>query len=206
MGFRALDCKHSAEVCPLSQVQLLVNELISIHRDFVVSSKAKLDLRVSEFLSQCNETERESLQTSRIKVLDIIQDAKEAHYKRFPTPSPGSERNLVEKIKFGCKAASETAYEYSQILDVMVGQAPEYVALAYGAIKILLVIQINYQEMKKQVEQYMGRIKTKFDMIDHLTHYIPTARLVDAISRIYDLFTRFLAKAVKYYSQNRASG
>ncbi|KAI7773022.1 hypothetical protein LA080_012409 [Diaporthe eres] len=38
------------------------------------------------------------------------------------------------------------AYEYVNIPDVMVGQAPEYIGLIYGAIKILLVAQVNNEE------------------------------------------------------------
>jgi hypothetical protein len=91
------------------------------------------------------------------------------------------------------------------MLDVMVGQAPEYVALAYGAIKIILVVQINYTELKLKVREYMDQIKGKFDIIDHLTAYIPTVHLVKAISQAYTLFSRFLAKAVKYYTQSRLS-
>jgi uncharacterized MAPEG superfamily protein len=87
----------------------------------------------------------------------------------------------------------------------MVGQAPEYVSLAYGAVKILLVVQVNYEEMKQNVEGYMDKIKTKFQMIDHLTTYLPTERLVAAIAKMYDFFNRFLAKALKFYTRGKIS-
>ena len=51
----------------------------------------------------------------------------------------------------------------------------------------------------------MDQIKEKFDIVDHLTAYIPTDHLVKAISQAYTLFSRFLAKAVKYYTQSRLS-
>jgi hypothetical protein len=105
----------------------------------------------------------------------------------------------------GFAQRSETAYEYAQILDVMVGQAPEYVALAYGAVKILLVAQVNYEEMKQNVEGYMDKIRIKFQMIDHLTAYLPTERLVNTIAKMYDFFNRFLAKALKFYTRSRIS-
>jgi hypothetical protein len=85
----------------------------------------------------------------------------------------------------------------------MVGQAPEYVALVYGAVKLLLVAQTNYEEMKQNVESWMDRIRSKFDLIDHLTAYFLSRRLVDTISRMYDAFNRFLAKALKFYTRSR---
>ncbi|PMD32524.1 hypothetical protein L207DRAFT_440196 [Hyaloscypha variabilis F] len=108
-------------------------------------------------------------------------------------------------VKSSLRAASEVAYEYVQILDVMVGQAPEYVSLAYGAVKILLVVQVNYEEMKQSVASYMEKIKTKFELIDHLTAYLPTDRLVGAMAKMYDFFNRFLAKALKFYTRSRTS-
>lgn len=56
--------------------------------------------------------------------------------------------SVAERLKHGWSETSAVAYEYVNILDVMVGQAPEYVGLVYGAIKILLVAQVNNEEVK----------------------------------------------------------
>ena len=164
-----------------------------------------MNRRVQEFLVQADASERNSLEQSRSQYMSILANAKEQQQKLRPDKVSGSEKTLKEYIKDGCTAVTETAYEYTQMLDVMVGQAPEYVALAYGAIKIILVVQINYTELKLKVREYMDQIKGKFDIIDHLTAYIPTVHLVKAISQAYTLFSRFLAKAVKYYTQSRLS-
>ncbi|KAI0871032.1 hypothetical protein GGS24DRAFT_77310 [Hypoxylon argillaceum] len=140
---------------------------------------------------------------SRSKVLDIIKQTKEAHDVKYPTRSSDSERSLVEMVKARCRAASETAYEYTQIMDVLVGQAPEHVALAYGAVKLLLVVQVNYEAMKKNVEDHLVIIKTKFFMTDHLTTYFPSGKLVKTIGRMYERFQMFLAKALKFYTRSR---
>src|SRR5690348_8434188 len=109
----------------------------------VQNSKAKLDTRLKEFLKDAPTIEKNAVEVSRSKVLQVLQEATSAHERRYPKKEPGSERELVETIKSGMRAASETAWEYVKILDVMVSQAPEYVALAYGAVKILLVVQVN---------------------------------------------------------------
>ncbi|KAF4625134.1 hypothetical protein G7Y89_g13035 [Cudoniella acicularis] len=172
-------------------------------RDIVERSRLKLDTRLYEFLKESQVEDQKMFEDTRNKVAKIIQHVKVKHDERYPEGAPDSEPTLVEMFKAGCREASETAYEYVQILDVMVSQAPEYVALAYGAVKILLVAQINYEDMKQNVESYLLKIKTKFQMIDHLTCYVPTARLVDAIATLYELFYRFVAKALKFYTRSR---
>jgi hypothetical protein len=148
--------------------------------------------------------EQTQYEETRTKVLDIMKQAKAAHEIKPPGGSD-SEKSLVESIKARWRVASETAYEYTQIMDVLMGQAPEYVALAYGAVKILLVVQVNYEEMKQNVEEYMYTIRTKFCMIDHLTTYSPSGQLVAAVGKAYDGFQRFLAKALKFYTRSRFS-
>jgi hypothetical protein len=145
------------------------------------------------------------LDTSRKKVFEILQIAqRETDQKKRIDPK--TESKILGRFKSGCKEAAEVAYEYTKLLDVFFNQAPEYVSAAYGAVKILLVMQVNYEELKQNVKKYMGRIKTTFDMVDHLTVYMPTSSLVNNISHMYDLFNRFLAKAIKLYSRSRARG
>lgn len=96
-------------------------------------------------------------------------------------------------------------YKHTQVLDVMVGQVPEYVNLAYGAVKIILGVQVNYEEMKQNVDKYMGQIKKKFDNIKHLTLYVPNHRLVKAISEMCHYYIIFLAKTIRYYTRRKLS-
>ncbi|KAH6855842.1 hypothetical protein B0I37DRAFT_365964 [Chaetomium sp. MPI-CAGE-AT-0009] len=174
-----------------------------LKRQLVANSVTKLDTRLKDFLAEASADDQKAYAESRKRVLEIVKTVKQKHDARYPPAEPGSEKRLVDSIKSVWRSASETAYEYAQILDVMVGQAPEYVALAYGAIRIILVIQVNYEEMKQNVEEWMERIKSKFDLVDHLTTYFPSQRLVDAMTRMYDAFNRFLAKALKFYTRSR---
>lgn len=135
--------------------------------------------------------------------------AEKEYNKKHAEISPEAQHNRAQaakaKIKAGCLAFSAAAYEYSQIMDVLATQAPEYVALAWGAVKIVLVVQINYEELKNKVKEHMELIRSRFEIINHLTAYNPRKNLVRAVAKVYDLFTRFLAKAVKYYSMTKLS-
>ncbi|KAH8895678.1 hypothetical protein GQ53DRAFT_853744 [Thozetella sp. PMI_491] len=163
-------------------------------RECIRNGKNDLDKRVLEFLAVASAEERELLQTSRQQVLDIIDVAKNEQTKHRAAVPSSIIPSLADRVKRSWTATSEVAYEYVQMLDVMVSQAPEYIALAYGAIKILLVVQVNYEELKR-----------KFNLIDHLTAYVPTSNIVIGVAQAYSLFYRFLAKAVKYYTQSRSS-
>jgi hypothetical protein len=146
--------------------------------------------------------EMRSYEESRHNLLMIVQQAQNAHDNRYPDKS---RQGILGRIKNGCQKASEVAYPYTQIMDVFAGQAPEYVGLVYGAVKLLLVAQINHAELKEKVKENMEIIKTKFEIMDHLTSYHPTEQLVQALGRFYDCFQRFVAKALKFYCRSRIS-
>ena len=82
-------------------------------------------------------------------------------------------------------------------MDMLAGQAPEYVALAWGAIKLVLVVQINHEGLKQNVREHIELIASRFEIVDHLTVVLPRANLVAAVTKAYALFSRFLAKSVK---------
>lgn len=147
--------------------------------------------------------EQEILASSREKVLHIRGEALTASKQGSATS--GDDETFGERVRTAWRATTDVAYEYVQMLDVVVGQAPEYVGLAYGAIKIILVVQVNHEEVKRKVKDYLEQVQLKFKIIDHLTSYIPSSQLVTLVAQAYSLFYRFLAKAVKYYTQSRPS-
>lgn len=168
-----------------------------------------MENRITQFLAQANPTERNNFESSRTDLLNLMKAAQAEQENRYPETTANlvhTRRQVAQaKIKAGCKAFSEVTYEYSKIMDVLVNQAPEYVSLIWGAIKLVIVVQINHQELKRKVKEHMDQIKIKFEIIDRLTAYMPKANLVVSVAKAYELFSRFLAKAVKYYSLNRLS-
>ena len=59
--------------------------------------------------------------------------------------------------------------------------------------------------MKENVKRHIELIASRFELLDHLTAVMPRANLVAAVGKAYALFSRFLAKSVKYYSMNKFS-
>lgn len=71
--------------------------------------------------------------------------------------------------------------------------------------KIVLVVHINHEELRKKVKKHIEQTKSRFETVDHLTAYMPKANLVRSVAKAYELFSRFLAKPVKYCSLSRFS-
>ncbi|KAL3461453.1 hypothetical protein BJX64DRAFT_289251 [Aspergillus heterothallicus] len=175
------------------------SQTILRHKDVQVPHM-KLQRRIDDFLKQASAQERTKLEQSHQVLQALIQDAKNA---RKAKSDGEADATFKAKVKDGWNSASEKAYRYSQRLDPMLAHAPAYASLAYGGIKIILVAQINYQELKEKVELHLEQIAARFEIIDHLTAYIPTKNLIDKVATAYGLFTKLLDKAVKYYTRSR---
>lgn len=163
----------------------------------VKQSKNKLEERIADFLAEASPQEQDNLENSRKEFFEINERA------QILSATTEDEGSFLGKVKDIWRQTNEVAYDYVQMLDVMVGQAPEYVALAYGAVKIILVVQVNHHEVKTKAKDCLQQIQLKFQIIGHLTSYIPSSHLVKLVAEAYSLFYRFLSKAVRYYTQSR---
>lgn len=172
-------------------------------RKCMQNSEAKLKGRIENFVTLATESEQNELQESRNQLWALMKTARKKDELKNPdyntTPIPTSQR-----FKEHYNSFLQSGYELSKHLDLFVDQAPEYVSLTWGAIKILMVVQISNQELKDSVHMHLRLITRKFDLVDHLPDFIPQKNLITAVSEAYGLFSKFLAKAIKYYSECRA--
>ena len=160
---------------------------------------------IQAFLENASLDEKNELEAGRNKLQGLIKSVRQASSEDHGCSEPDlKNRPVRQRFKDGYKAFSETAYHYSQYLDFMVEVAPEYVSLVWGAVKIILLVQVNHEELKDKICNNLENIVGKFEIIDHLPDYIPRRNLVIALADAYAYFSTYLAEAVKYYSKNRA--
>ena len=100
---------------------------------------------------------------------------------------------------------SPVALEYSRLLDVLMNQCPEYVTAAWGAMKILLLAQVNHAKLKENVESYLIAIGERLGLVNQLVCYSPTDKMVEAVALLYASFSKFLVTALRCYSKCRLS-
>ena len=132
----------------------------------------------------------------------VLQEARNEQSIRYPDYLP---RNVGQKVIRGLDKFCASAYNYSTMIDVLVNQAPEYTSLAWGAIKFLLIVNINSQELKESVAQVLGDIGDKFRMVKCFLDLFPSREMVEHVCGAYEQFSQFLTKAVSYYKECRLS-
>ena len=159
---------------------------------------------MQSFLSHASSQERAELEDARRNLQALITSACKINKEKDSSLEVGSDRRSVrQRFKDGYSNLTETAYHYSQHLDALVVVAPEYVSLAWGAIKIILIMQINHGELKDNIQTTLKKIVDKFEIVDHLSDYMPRKNLVKALADAYACYSAFLAEAVKYCLENK---
>ena len=121
----------------------------------------------------------------------------------------------------GLEKFSTVALEYSKLLDVVMNQCPEYVALAWGVTKLLLVANINHSKLKQNVESHLITIGEQLGLVNQLITYSPTDKMVEyeaskslrapcannesfrAVASLYASFSKFLSTALRCYAKSK---
>ena len=61
----------------------------------------------------------------------------------------------------------------------VMNQCPEYVALAWGVTKLLLVANINHSRLKQNIESHLISIGEQLGLVNQLITYSPTDKMVE---------------------------
>ncbi|KAI1125433.1 hypothetical protein F5Y10DRAFT_9991 [Nemania abortiva] len=128
-------------------------------------------------------------------VEDVICQIRIAEAKYSSRPSGKAWKwvvRLSEKIMF-----------YSQVLDALAQHHPEYVSLAWGAIKFTFIGVINHETLIKELTKAMVRIS---DVIKHVqVQYFlyPTDEVIEYMSEIYSHIMSFAIRAVDWYQKGK---
>lgn len=165
----------------------------------------ELKAAVQQFEKKASRDELREIADTRERFKEIFTAAERLRDSKQSTGATKTNQNFVHRFRKARSTVSSTVFLYSQHLDVLAGQAPEYVGLVWGAIKILLVAEVNHAKLRQCVEDQLTQLSKQFRLIEVLAVYIPTSDMVRALSDAYSSFSRFLEKAVKYYSENRFS-
>ena len=108
---------------------------------------------------------------------------------------------------------------YGNIMDVLVQHHPEYVSLAWGAMKFLFVVSdhsqdhssgaeipqlvLNHERMTKSLTKGLCQIADSLPQIELYTVLYPTTRMKQVVSELYALVIRFLIRARDWYQESK---
>lgn len=62
---------------------------------------------------------------------------------------------------------------------------------------------VNHSKLKHSVEHYLVEFGQQFGVVNQLMSFLPTEKMVEAVAEAYAAFSKFLAKAVKYYRESK---
>ena len=68
---------------------------------------------------------------------------------------------------------------------------------------MLLVAHCNHSKLKSAVQHYLVQFGQDFGIVNQLMNSHPTQKMVEVVSEAYASFSKFLAKAVKYYKESK---
>ncbi|KAH7379760.1 hypothetical protein BKA64DRAFT_686284 [Cadophora sp. MPI-SDFR-AT-0126] len=115
-----------------------------------------------------------------------------------PEPEKSKLRHAWYQTKRGLEKFCKYAMQYSKVMDVMVSAHPEIAALAWGAMKFLLVVSVSHQELKAQITYHMGEIGAKFQIMECFVQLYPSDAMVSNVCGAYTEFLAFLRKSIEW--------
>ncbi|KAJ4985861.1 hypothetical protein SVAN01_08659, partial [Stagonosporopsis vannaccii] len=98
---------------------------------------------------------------------------------------------------------SRWIHHYSGVFDVFAQHHPEYVALAWGSMKFLLMAVINHEDVITTLAKAIAEIAWSLPRVQLYTELYPTDRMKTAVTNLYACILQFLIRAREWYEQGR---
>ncbi|PNP58305.1 hypothetical protein THARTR1_01820 [Trichoderma harzianum] len=131
-----------------------------------------------------------------------IEELRKLAEKCQKAPAPGVEGQARSKIKDGIQQFCKTGLHYAEVMDVLVEHHPEWVSLAWGTMKLFLMIPIEYQKIQESVTTNLARIGGRLQLVALLLRFFPSEKMVDASSTIYGSIAEFLEISLRWLRSN----
>ncbi|CAM1509515.1 Fc.00g032540.m01.CDS01 [Cosmosporella sp. VM-42] len=149
---------------------------------------------LEETKSTCNDEFLTRWQSSA-RVEDVVESLEESERKSL-------NRGNGKAWKWATRLSSRIMF-YSQILDVIAQHHPEYVSLAWGTIKFLLVGVLNYEIMMKELCKALCRIANALQHVQLSLLLYPNQVMQEHVARLYTHIIEFTTRAIKWYEKRR---
>ncbi|OTA83143.1 hypothetical protein M434DRAFT_183714 [Hypoxylon sp. CO27-5] len=159
----------------------------------------RLRTAIDEYNVQASQQQRELIDHQNVRLEEVRKIA-----ERIQSESDrgNSEKKIRSKVNDGLRKFCETSLYYSSIMDTLIQHNPEWISLAWGAVKFMLMIPIEYQRIKENIAMHLGILGEQFAVVHIFTQFFPIANIVDAATTMYASFAEFLEVSVRWLSDN----
>ncbi|KAK1536079.1 hypothetical protein CPAR01_09621 [Colletotrichum paranaense] len=117
----------------------------------------QLGLAVSEYNIAASREKREIVIKDGCKLQDVLAQANALQEARSTNKD---DKSLNSSIQAGLQQFCKSTLHYAAVMDTLAQHHPEWVSLAWGTMKLLLMIPIEYQKVKEGIVTNLGRIGT----------------------------------------------
>ncbi|KAK0646775.1 hypothetical protein B0T16DRAFT_329407 [Cercophora newfieldiana] len=87
-------------------------------------------------------------------------------------------------------------------MDTLAQHHPEFVSLAWGTVKLFLMVPIEYQKIQESVTLNLSRIGSKLELMGLLMRFFPTEGVVDSAGAVYASIAEFLEVSLRWLRNN----
>ncbi|KAK1483149.1 hypothetical protein CABS01_02885 [Colletotrichum abscissum] len=155
----------------------------------------QLGLAVSEYNIAASREKREIVIKDGCKLQDVLAQANALQEARSTNKD---DKSLNSSIQAGLQQFCKSTLHYAAVMDTLAQHHPEWVSLAWGTMKLLLMIPIEYQKVKEGIVTNLGRIGSKLELVSLLLSFYPVERMTNAAAAIYASIADFLAFCLRY--------
>ncbi|KAF2188503.1 hypothetical protein K469DRAFT_703077 [Zopfia rhizophila CBS 207.26] len=110
-------------------------------------------------------------------------------------------KNKRPKLQIWLARCSSRIIYYGNIMNVLAQHHPEYVALAWGAMKFLFVAVLNHEELLSKTSKAVSRIADVLPRAELHSVLYPTERMKESVAQLYANIIKFIQSAIKWYKK-----
>ncbi|KAF2738893.1 hypothetical protein EJ04DRAFT_509076 [Polyplosphaeria fusca] len=112
------------------------------------------------------------------------------------------EKSGRKTLKWLSKVASRIGY-YGQVMDVLAQHHPEYVALAWGAVKFILMGILNHERLVTEFSRAIAEIGGALREVSVAAELFQTDDMQIVVSQLYAQILTFILHSIKWYKRSR---
>ncbi|KAF4545427.1 uncharacterized protein LTHEOB_5260 [Lasiodiplodia theobromae] len=98
---------------------------------------------------------------------------------------------------------SKRIVHYQNVMDVIVQHHPEYVSLAWGAMKFLFVAVVNHENLLSSLAKGLALVGEALPRVELAAVLYPTTRMKQALAELYAHIIRFLIRARDWFEERK---
>ncbi|KXH65583.1 hypothetical protein CSAL01_12052, partial [Colletotrichum salicis] len=122
----------------------------------------RLEVAVSEYNSAASEQKRDTMAKNGCQLKSVLAQAQEL---QEAASTNEEDKSLGRNIQAGLQQFCKTTLHYAATMNTLAQHNLEWVSLAWGMMKLLLMIPIEYQKAKEDIVTNLGRIGSKLELV-----------------------------------------